>query len=247
MRGLTMSAAFLSRVPGSLESDPKIAIGKGEMIGLTEGWMKMMGRQARKPSGWLGRTMFSHLAAWGHKPLTRWTIDFMDVQPIDRVLDIGCGGGMAIRLIAQIAVGGFVAGIDYSEDMVEEARKRNVAAVRAGRVEIKHGNVAALPYDDESFDKVIAVETFYFWPDLIANLQEVRRVLKPGGLVALAMEGSKETPKRQKIAAQAARMEFPIYSGAETVEMLSAAGFSRAWFEAAPKKGWGWLCALGVK
>jgi ubiquinone/menaquinone biosynthesis C-methylase UbiE len=152
-------------------------------------------------------------------------------------------------------VEGFVAGVDYSEEMVQQARKRNAAAVRAGRVEIKHGDVAALPYDDESFDKVCAIETFYFWPDPVANLQEVRRVMrspepaegKPGGLVALAMEGSKEAPNWQKLAAQADRMGLSIYSGAEMVEVLTEAEFSRAWFEAAPDKGWGWLCALGVK
>lgn len=99
-----------------------------------------------------------------------------------------------------------------------------------------HGNVAALPYDDESFDKVIAVETLYFWPDPVANLKEVHRILKPGGLVALAMEGSTESPDQQEQIAPAARMEFPICSGAETVEMLTAAGFSR-----------GWLCAQGAK
>jgi len=216
-------------------------------MGLTDGLMKIVGRQARKPSGWIGKMVYGHLAAWGHRPLTRWAMDFMDVQPADHVLDIGCGSGMAIKLLAQIAVDGFVAGVDYSEDMVQQARKRNAAAVQSGRVEVKHGNVVALPYDDESFDKVIAVETFYFWPDPIANLKEVRRVMKPGGLVALATEGSKETPNWQKMAAQTARMEFPLYSGVEVEEMLTAAGFGQAWFEAAPNKGWGWLCALGVK
>ena len=191
--------------------------------------------------------LYGHLAAWGHRPLTRWAMDFMDVLPTDRVLDIGCGGGMAIGLLARIAVEGFVAGVDYSEDMVQQALKRNAAAVRAGRVEIRHGSVTALPYDDESFDKVIGVETFYFWPDPVANLREVRRVMWPGGLVALAMEGSKEAPDARKQVALAARMEFPLYSGAEMVEMLTAAGFSRAWFESAPEEGWGWLCALGVK
>jgi hypothetical protein len=81
----------------------------------------------------------------------------------------------------------------------------------------------------------------------VANLQEVHRVIKQGGLVALAMEGSKEALSRQKMVARAAQMGFPIYSGAEMVEMLTAAGFSRAWFESAPDEDWGWLCALGVK
>ncbi len=216
-------------------------------MGFTDRLMSMMGRQARRPSGWPGKMLYGHLAARGHRPLTKWAMNFMDVQPTDRVLDIGCGGGMAIKLIAKIAVDGFVAGIDYSEDMVQQALRRTAAAVRAGRVDIRHGNVAALPYDDEFFDKVIAVETFYFWPDPVANLKEVYRVLRPGGRVALAMEGSKESSNPQKQAALAARMEFSIFSGAEMEEMIAVAGFSQAWFETVPEKGWGWLCALGVK
>jgi ubiquinone/menaquinone biosynthesis C-methylase UbiE len=172
---------------------------------------------------------------------------FMDVQPTDRVLDIGCGSGTATQLIARIATEGFVAGVDYSEDMVQQALKRNAAAVRLGRVEVRRANVAALPYHDESFDKVIAVETFYFWPDPVPNLQEVRRVIRPGGLLALAMEGSREAPNPRRQAALAAWLGFSLYSGAEMEGMLAAAGFSRAWFESAPDRGWGWLCALGVK
>jgi ubiquinone/menaquinone biosynthesis C-methylase UbiE len=191
--------------------------------------------------------VYGHMAAYGHRPLTRWAMSFMDVQPTDRVLDIGCGSGTATQLIAQTASEGSVAGVDYSQDMVQQALKRNAAAVRLRRVEIQRGNVSALPYDDESFDKVIAVETFYFWPDPVPNLQEVRRVIRPGGLLALAMEGSREAPNPQRHAALAARMGFSLYSGAEMEEMLVAAGFSRAWFESAPDRGWGWLCALGVK
>ncbi len=216
-------------------------------MGLADRVYEIIGAQARKPSGWFGKMVYGHLAAWGHRPLTNWATSFMNIQPDDRVLDVGCGSGVAIKLIAQIAVEGFVAGVDYSEEMVQQALRRNAAAVQAGRVEIRHSNVAALPYDDESFDKVCAIETFYFWPDPVANLQEVRRVMKPGGLVALAMEGSKEAPNWQKLAAQTAQMGFPLYSGAEMVKMLTAAEFSQAQFEAVPDKGWGWLCALGVK
>ncbi|MCK4472667.1 MAG: class I SAM-dependent methyltransferase, partial [Anaerolineae bacterium] len=199
-------------------------------MGLTDRIYEMIGAQARKPSGWFGK-ITGHSMAWQHKPLIKWAITLMDVQPTDHVLDVGCGSGVAIKLIAKIAVEGFVAGVDYSEEMAQQALRRNAAAVRAGRVEIKHGDVAALPYDDESFDKVIATETFNFWPDPVANLKEVRRVMqspercpepvegpaegKPGGLVALAMEGSKEAHNWQKLAALTARMGLSIYSGVE--------------------------------
>ena len=215
-------------------------------MGLADRIYRIIGTQTRKPNGWLGK-LFGHSMAWAHKPLIQWAIEFMGVQPADCVLDVGWGSGVAIKLIARIAVDGFVAGVDYSEEMVQQARRRNAVAVRTGRVEIKHDDVAALPYDDESFDKVIATETFNFWPDPVANLNEVRRVLRPGGLLTLAMEGSKESPNWQTLTATTARMGLPIYSGDEMVEILTEAGFSRAWFEAAPDKGWGWLCALGVK
>jgi len=156
-------------------------------MGLADRIYEMIGTQTRKPSGWLGK-IFGHSMAWEHKPLIKWAITLMDVQPTDHVLDVGCGSGVAIKLIAQIAVEGFVAGVDYSEEMVQQALRRNAAAVRAGRVEIRHGDVAVLPYDDESFDKVIATETFNFWPDPVANLQEVRRVMKMGGLCALGVK-----------------------------------------------------------
>ena len=217
-------------------------------MGLADGFLKVLGSQSRKPNRWLGKILFGHLATWGHRPLTNWAMGFMDIQPADYVLDVGCGGGMAIKLITKVATEGFVAGVDHSEIMVQQARKRNAAAVQTGRVEVRHGNVSALPYGDESFDKVCAIETFYFWPEPVANLEEVCRVLKPGGLVVLAMEGSKEALNQQKHAALAAQMQFPLYSGAEMVEMLTTAGFNRTWFEAVPPdKGWGWLCVLGVK
>jgi len=188
---------------------------QGNKMGLYE----LLGAQTRKPSGLAGR-LLGHSMAWGHKALTRWAMASMGIQSKDHVLDIGCGSGMAVKLIARTAVDGFVA--------------------------IRHGSVSALPYENDSFDKVIAVETFYFWPNPIADLKEVRRVLKPGGLVALAMEGSKDSSNPQKHIALSERMGFPLYSGAEIEDMLIAAGFSQTWFESAPGKGWGWLCALGL-
>jgi len=208
--------------------------------------LEAVGAQAREPSGWLGR-ISGHFMAWEHRALTNWAIGFMDIRSTDHVLDVGCGPGMAIKLMSITTVDGFVAGVDHSEIMVQQALKRNAAFVQAGLVEIKHGDVSALPYDDESFDKIIAVETFYFWPEHVASLREVLRVMKPGGSMALAMAGSKESPNLDKHVVQADRMGFALYSGAEMERVLTAARFSQAWFESAPDKGWGWLCALGVK
>lgn len=210
------------------------------------GLYKFMGAQFRRPSGLIGRLVGFSMGR-GHKRIYDWTLGLIDIQPADHLLDIGCGNGMAIKLIAERVVEGFAAGIDHSETMVQQSLKLNRANVRAGRVEIISSNVSALPYEDESFDKVCAIESFYFWPDPVANLEEVLRVLKPGGLTFIAMEMSKEMANPQKGALFAAKLNFPIYSGAEIEELLTKAGFSQARFECDREDKRGRLCALGVK
>jgi ubiquinone/menaquinone biosynthesis C-methylase UbiE len=207
----------------------------------------------RKPTGWVGQVL-GHVMAVQHKSLTMWTIDQMNVQPGDCVLDIGCGGGMAVKLLANRATDGFVAGVDYSEDMVLQATKRNGPRIQRGRVAIEVGNAMALPYRDCSFDKACAIETFYFWPDPVAGLREVRRVLKPGGHVAIAVEMSKESTAQksalqkyfsQRYADRSASLGMSICSGGELVEMLTRAGFREARYTAQPDRALGWLCGVG--
>jgi ubiquinone/menaquinone biosynthesis C-methylase UbiE len=210
------------------------------IVNLTE----IVGAQSRRPSGLLGRLM-GLLMNWRHRPLSQWTIELMSIQPDDFVLDIGCGGGVAIGEIAKIATNGFVAGVDYSEIMVRQALKYNSAAVCEMRVAVKNGSISNLPFKDESFDKAYAIESFNFWPDPIAGLKEVHRILRPRGLVAIATGWSREMPNQQKYEAVARKMRFSLYSGSQVVEMLTAAGFLQAQFTV--KAGKSWLCAIGVK
>ena len=177
--------------------------------------------------------------------MSRWTIELLGIRPHDSVLDIGCGGGMTIREMAGIATGGFVAGVDYSAVMVRQALRHNAAAVSAGRVAIKKGDIASLPFEDASFDRACAIESFNYWPEPVAGLKEVRRVLKDRGLVAITTAWSKEMDNHTKYAVMAQKMRFPLYAGSEMVAMLAAAGFSQVQFQL--KNGRGWLCATGVK
>ncbi len=169
----------------------------------------------------------------------------MDIQPDSCILDIGCGGGMAIREMARLAPSGFVAGVDYSPVMVRQALRYNAAAVEAQRVAVKRGNISRLPFADASFDRACAIESFNYWPEPVVGLREVFRVLKDGGLVVITTAWNKDMDSRLKYAAMAERMRFPLYGGADMVAMLTAAGFSRVKFHF--KDGQGWLCATGVK
>jgi ubiquinone/menaquinone biosynthesis C-methylase UbiE len=204
----------------------------------------VFGAQFRKPSGWLGRLM-GPLMNWRHRPLSRWTIELMDIQPDSSILDIGCGGGMAIKEMARIVTGGFVAGVDYSPVMVQQALRHNAAAVVAGRVAVKRGNISNLPFANASFDRACAIESFNYWPEPVTGLKEVFRVLKDGGRVVITTAWNKEMDSWLRYAAIARKMRFPLYAGAEMIAMLTAAGFSRVQFHL--RDGQGWLCTTGVK
>ena len=203
-----------------------------------------IGKQIRKPSGILGRIL-GYIMAADHKALTQWTLEELHLRDNDSVLDIGCGSGMAIEMINTIVTQGYVVGIDYSPVMIKQAVKRNKLAIEKGKTKIYEANVSALPFDDASFDKICAIETFYFWPDPPENLQEVGRVMKLGGIVAFAMEISKEGTNRSAILDNAERLKFPIYSGQEMKSLLTTAGFVDVSYKVIPEREKGWLCVVG--
>jgi ubiquinone/menaquinone biosynthesis C-methylase UbiE len=217
--------------------------------------LQLLEENFRRPAGRFGR-LLGHVMALQHKSLTRWTIDLMKVQPTDRVLDVGCGGGMAVKLLAQSANQGFVVGLDYSPEMVAQAARRNAEAIECGRVQTEHGDAMALPFEDQMFDKVCAIETFYFWPDPLRGLEQAYRVLRPGGQLTITLEMSKEVAHQasrfrkfftQRYAARAARIGQRICSGNQLVAMLKQAGFRHALYTSEPNRSLGWLCAQAVK
>jgi len=151
-----------------------------------------------------------------------WVSDLLEVGPNDSVLEVGFGPGMVIQRLSKLAAAGHVAGIDQSREMVEQARARNATAIQSGRVDLRHGSVVSLPFDDNSIDKALAINSMQVWPDAVAGLREIRRVMKPGGLIALC---------------------FTPYSGQPNkglTETLIAAGFTKAHVVEADKG----FCAL---
>jgi ubiquinone/menaquinone biosynthesis C-methylase UbiE len=91
---------------------------------------------------------------------------------------------VAIEMLARAARA--VAGVDPSPELLRQARRRNAAAVREGIVDLRQGSVERLPLADESCDKALAINSMQVWPDALSGLREIRRVLRPGGRLALA-------------------------------------------------------------
>lgn len=149
------------------------------------GPLRRLLEQFARPTGLLG-----HLAGFLMSRTDvddRWLVGLLDVQPTDRVLDIGFGPGVAVSLLAQRATAGLVAGVDPSEVMLRQATRRNRAAIEEGRVELRLGTASELPYPDASFTKACAMHSLQFWPSLEAGLREVHRVLAPSGVLVLAL------------------------------------------------------------
>lgn len=143
-------------------------------------------RMFGRPRGLLGRIGGRLMIGRDKREMGEWVLSELDVESTDHVLEVGFGPGIAIRLAADATPEGFVAGVDYSPEMVEMARKRNETAVDVGRVELRYGAVADLPYEDATFDKVISINSMQVWPDAAGGLREIRRVSKPDGRIALA-------------------------------------------------------------
>jgi ubiquinone/menaquinone biosynthesis C-methylase UbiE len=139
------------------------------------------------PHGLIG-SVIGYSMAWTHGWRNLWVLNLLEVQPQDRVLGIGFGPGTEIKCVADRAARGFVAGVDPSEVMVRQASRRNRRHVRNGRVELRQASMSAMPYPDESFDKVFGINCIQFSRDLLHDLGEIRRVLKPGGMAALAVQ-----------------------------------------------------------
>ena len=145
--------------------------------------------QFHQPTGAVG-----HVAGWimgrrsSNLARNRWAVQLLDVQPTDRVIELGCGPGVAVAALATRAVQGLVVGVDHSQVMIGQARRRNRAAIRAGRVRLLHAPVERLSIGDGPFDAALAVNTVGLWPDPTARLRELARLLRPGGRIALVSQ-----------------------------------------------------------
>jgi len=147
--------------------------------------------------------------------------------------------------MAKIATEGKVYGIDYSEVSVAVASKVNKKFIEAGKVEILHASVESIPFRKDFFDLVTAVESYYFWPDLIANLKEIYRVLKPGGHVVLINECYKHEKFEKRNAEWAKLSNFNYHSTEEFEKFLNDAGYSSIKINVLEDKNW--IIAIGTK
>ena len=161
-----------------------------------------------------------------HLDITGKTIRLMNLRPGERVLDLGCGSGWATRLLAR-TVGegpegfGQVVGVDVSDEMIRRAR---AASKDFDNVMYVCGSAQQIPWEENFFDKVLSVESFYYYADQERALAELFRVMAPQGRLFILINLYKDNAYSLQ---WVDKLKVPVHvrSAAEYVELLKRHAF----------------------
>ena len=177
--------------------------------------------QFAKPTGFFGKILAKGMAR-GHNEFYKNALKAINPKKEDKYLEIGFGSGIFInKYLSHISK---IAGIDYSEDMVKLASNINRKLVESGKAEFKQGYASLLPWNDNEFTVVAAIEVFFFLDETEKTLNEIFRVLKPGGRLIIEMAFNKDDGVYHK--RHIKKMNLKLYSGEEMKKLLKKAGFN---------------------
>ena len=151
--------------------------------------MKTVVTQFKQPSGWLGNLAGVIMAKRpSNRERNAWILELLNLQPTDRVIEIGFGPGIAIEKASQIVTDGLIVGIDHSETMLRQASKRNQPMIAKGKVKLHLGTIAQLNHRYEPFNKIFSANVVQFWADPIAEFNILRQNLAPQGRIATTFQ-----------------------------------------------------------
>lgn len=141
---------------------------------------RYIARQFAEPTG-LGGKIVTAIMNRQNDPLYEETVRLLSPGNSDKILDIGCGNGYVLGMLAQRYDCDSV-GIDISQSILRAAAKRNRRFVRSGKMSFECCGADGMPFGDAVFDKAYTINTVYFWEDLDRVMAEIRRVVKAGGM-----------------------------------------------------------------
>ena len=141
---------------------------------------RYIAKQLKNPSG-IGGWLSSFIMNRQNLPLYDETLKQLAVSDFDSILDIGCGNGYMLSILAK-EYDCKLTGIDTSSSILKAAARCNRSFISTGRMELKCQNISNMSFPDNSFSKVYTINTIYFWDNLTETMKEINRILKPEGL-----------------------------------------------------------------
>ncbi len=169
-----------------------------------------------------------------HISITQQTLALMKLKPGERVLDLGCGAGWASRLLAQIVGGGErpgqVVGLDVSDEMIRRARGNST---QYDNILFVVGSAQQIPWQEDFFDKALSVESFYYYGDQGRALDELLRVMAPGGELYILINLYKDNHYSLRWVDEL-KVPVQVKSEQEYIEMLKAHGYDKVRAERIP-------------
>ncbi len=154
--------------------------------------------QFKRPSGFLGEVAGTIMAnRQSNRIRNAWTVNLLDIQPDDKVLEIGFGPGLSIEQVCQKLNKGRVVGIDHSEIMHKQASRRNASFVRSGKARLINGSIEELKLLKETFHKIFSVNVWMFWDKPVEYFMHLKSILKVDGTIAITFQPRKPRSTNQ--------------------------------------------------
>ena len=147
-------------------------------------------KQSQKPSGLIGKVI-TKIWSFYFKKLSLWAIKQTTISDNYRILEIGYGGGSTIKNLLALNKNLEIHGIDISKESYRTAQRLHSDSIRKGSVQLKIGNVENMPYQNNYFDRIFAIQTHIFWKDIKKSFQEVYRVMSSNSTLIIASEKEK--------------------------------------------------------
>jgi cyclopropane fatty-acyl-phospholipid synthase-like methyltransferase len=175
--------------------------------------------QFKKPTGLFGIFSSNRMIKNNQKNYDRLIKD-LDLQPHNKLLEIGYGPGIGLHIIAEQCATCTIEGIDFSKLMYKRASKYNQQYIDAGRMHLQHGDFLTTPVAQTDYDKIFCLNVVYFWNELRTPFKKVFSLLKNGGAFYIYM-----ADKDTLIKLKTPDTVFNKYSVEQVEEALKEAGF----------------------